>query len=94
MGANAVNQLIHTEDAFKGYLTCYSLDFTRHTFISSFILQREQEQSGELRRLFFIIAEGISELVGTMFTVKYFAQASLPLLPQALPHILQRTCST
>lgn len=42
------------------------------------------EQSRELRR-FFLIAEGISELVGTMFTVKYFAQASLPLLAASPP---------
>lgn len=49
----------------------------------------ELKQKKKIFHLFyvFLVADGISELVGTMFTVKYFAQASLPLLPPALPHI-------
>lgn len=62
--------------------------------------EEREEKPGIKKRDFYIyvvvlIAEGISELVGTMFTVKHFAQASLPLPPPALPHIFRRrTCST
>lgn len=93
MGANAVNQLIHTEGYFTSYC-CRSFDFSRHTYYFIHLEEKTGVKLGFNTIFFFLIAEGISELVGTMFTVKHFAQASLPLLPQALPHILQRTCST
>lgn len=90
MGANVVNQLIHTWGYFTSYCCC-SLDFSRHAY---YLIHLEEKTGVKLGFNKISSAEGISELVGTMFTVKHFAQASLPLLPQALPHILQRTCST
>lgn len=65
-----------------------------HLYFLIHLAERTRVKWGIKKAFFFVIAEGISELVGTMFTVKYFAQASLPLLPEALPHISQRTCST
>lgn len=58
--------------------------------------EREEEKRGiKQKKRFYIyvavlISEGISELVGTMFTVKHFAQASLPPPPPALPHTFSR----
>lgn len=56
-----------------------------HLHYLTHLAERTRAKLG-IKKIFFPPgAEGISELVGTMFTVKYFAQASLPLLPRALP---------